>query len=298
MREPASFLLGVREIPSKIHSVPPTSGGVIPMNPTHLTLSLLAGAVLLAALGARLAANRPDGGINTLTRFFLIALRLVIGWHFLIEGLEKLHSPTWSSEVYLREASGPLAPHFRELAGDRLVDKLTVGADGAFPAELENEWRAYLDAVIEFYQLDAETAQKATGIYDQAKSRTLTWLTSDKPPVQVSSTYPPAYTDEMTIPERLKRLDKLEAEVRRLEADIPQYGKEVHAEFRSAKSNLAKWRADLKRDLDGQFQALKKDLRDGVLTPLLLGNGAGGLSGQARSAQGGPRQEGQGQGRP
>src|SRR5687768_5229550 len=123
------------------------------MNSIFLPLALLAGAILIVAVASRLAARGADTGTNAWSRFFLVGLRLVIGWHFLVEGLDKLHSPTWSSEAYLRESTGPLAPRFRALAGDRLVDKLTVGADESFPPELEIEWRAYLDAFTSFYNL-------------------------------------------------------------------------------------------------------------------------------------------------
>ena len=53
------------------------------------------------------------------TMFFLILLRLAIGWHFFFEGYHKIHSdeigPTetskpFSSEMYFREATGPLGP--------------------------------------------------------------------------------------------------------------------------------------------------------------------------------------------
>src|SRR3989442_8801396 len=54
------------------------------------------------------------------TRYFLVLLRLSIGWHFLVEGWHKIDSPAWTSEIYLQESSGPLAPYFRDLAGDRL----------------------------------------------------------------------------------------------------------------------------------------------------------------------------------
>ena len=37
------------------------------------------------------------------SRVFLVILRLVIGWHFLVEGLYKFETP-WSSEAYLRES--------------------------------------------------------------------------------------------------------------------------------------------------------------------------------------------------
>ena len=37
--------------------------------------------------------------------------------------MEKLHTPTWTSAGYLREATGPLAPKFRrDWPGDSLLD--------------------------------------------------------------------------------------------------------------------------------------------------------------------------------
>jgi uncharacterized membrane protein YphA (DoxX/SURF4 family) len=54
--------------------------------------------------------------------FFILALRLAIGWHFLFEGLHKIHShyvgPTetnrpFSSAAYFRHAPGPLGPLLR-----------------------------------------------------------------------------------------------------------------------------------------------------------------------------------------
>ena len=41
---------------------------------------------------------------NSYAKFFLIALRLAIGWHCFVEGMEKISTPGWSSEAYLREA--------------------------------------------------------------------------------------------------------------------------------------------------------------------------------------------------
>jgi uncharacterized membrane protein YphA (DoxX/SURF4 family) len=59
--------------------------------------------------------------------FFLLALRLAIGWHFLFEGLYKVNShlvgPTetnrpFSSEPYFRNAPGPVAAFMRKQFGD------------------------------------------------------------------------------------------------------------------------------------------------------------------------------------
>src|SRR5438034_11678049 len=91
----------------------------------------------------------PDSfgwGWQSGTRFFLVLLRLAIGWHFLIEGIDKVKNPSWTSEAYLREAIGPLAPQFRALAGDTLKDRLAVDAGGQFPEALGRDWDSYLDA--------------------------------------------------------------------------------------------------------------------------------------------------------
>ena len=56
---------------------------------------------------------------GTLTRAQLVAiviLRVVVGWHFLYEGIAKLSAPAWSAAGYLQQARGPLAGLFRWMA--------------------------------------------------------------------------------------------------------------------------------------------------------------------------------------
>jgi thiosulfate dehydrogenase [quinone] large subunit len=43
-------------------------------------------------------------------------LRVVVGWHFLYEGIAKLTSASWSAAGYLRQARGPFAGLFRWIA--------------------------------------------------------------------------------------------------------------------------------------------------------------------------------------
>jgi thiosulfate dehydrogenase [quinone] large subunit len=53
------------------------------------------------------------------SRGLLIAMtimRVVVGWHFLYEGLAKLTAPSWSAAGYLRQSRGPFADLFRSLA--------------------------------------------------------------------------------------------------------------------------------------------------------------------------------------
>jgi thiosulfate dehydrogenase [quinone] large subunit len=48
----------------------------------------------------------------------VVVLRVLIGWHFLYEGLSKLTNPSWSAAGYLSQARGPLAGLFRGMAAD------------------------------------------------------------------------------------------------------------------------------------------------------------------------------------
>ena len=57
-------------------------------------------------------------------------MRVVSGWHFLYEGIAKLTAPSWSAAGYLKQARGPFASLFKQLASepDRLanVDVITM----------------------------------------------------------------------------------------------------------------------------------------------------------------------------
>jgi thiosulfate dehydrogenase (quinone) large subunit len=69
--------------------------------------------------------------LNGTQQTALVALRTLVGWHFLYEGLFKVWAPAWSragaplppwtSAGYLNAATGPLADAFHGLAGSRLV---------------------------------------------------------------------------------------------------------------------------------------------------------------------------------
>ena len=46
----------------------------------------------------------------------ITVLRVVIGWHFMYEGIAKLTSSSWSAAGYLKQARGPFSGLFRWLA--------------------------------------------------------------------------------------------------------------------------------------------------------------------------------------
>ena len=51
----------------------------------------------------------------------VVALRVLIGWHFLYEGLSKLANSSWSAAGYLSQSRGPAAGLFRWMAADANV---------------------------------------------------------------------------------------------------------------------------------------------------------------------------------
>lgn len=120
--------------------------------------------------------------MTRLTPCLLVLLRLAIGWHFFFEGFNKLPSNSWpvqalklghparaveqskkepfSSEAYLRESAGPLAPTFRGLAGDSVLERVQVpepsAADASvrrLPPGLEADWDAYFQRFVQHYQV-------------------------------------------------------------------------------------------------------------------------------------------------
>jgi thiosulfate dehydrogenase [quinone] large subunit len=59
----------------------------------------------------------PDGNLSRASMIAITLLRVVVGWHFLYEGIAKLTSPSWSAAGYLKQARGPFADLFKWLAG-------------------------------------------------------------------------------------------------------------------------------------------------------------------------------------
>ncbi|WP_422861067.1 DoxX family membrane protein [Flagellimonas sp. W118] len=49
-------------------------------------------------------------------------LRVLIGWHFLYEGIVKLYNPEWTSFGYLASAQGPFKSIFYSLTAPSIID--------------------------------------------------------------------------------------------------------------------------------------------------------------------------------
>ena len=102
--------------------------------------------------------------VSFLAVFFLVLLRLAIGWQFLYEGLWKydtLSTPNpWTARGYLANAEGPLRDHFRSMVGD-----FPEGNDPDDLLWLDYErvsraWNDWAQRFAEHFDLTAEQKQK------------------------------------------------------------------------------------------------------------------------------------------
>jgi len=59
-----------------------------------------------------------DGNLTRRQMIAVVALRVLIGWHFLYEGLSKLTNPGWSAAGYLSQSRGPFAGLFHAMAAE------------------------------------------------------------------------------------------------------------------------------------------------------------------------------------
>ena len=52
---------------------------------------------------------------------WLVALRMLIGWHFLFEGIVKVMNPKWTSLAYLTDSQGWFASLFHSMASNQSI---------------------------------------------------------------------------------------------------------------------------------------------------------------------------------
>jgi uncharacterized membrane protein YphA (DoxX/SURF4 family) len=103
-----------------------------------------------------------------LAAFFIILLRVAIGWHFLNEGVEKYESgrngrEPFSAEIYLRNANGPLAPYFRQMIPD--VDGRAVLDE----SRLKITWRSEVQRVADRFGFSEAQRGQAEKVTDEAE---------------------------------------------------------------------------------------------------------------------------------
>jgi uncharacterized membrane protein YphA (DoxX/SURF4 family) len=110
-----------------------------------------------------------------LAAFFIILLRIAIGWHFLTEGIEKLQmarsdKEAFSAEGYLRNATGPLAPYFRGMLPD--VNGLALLDE----PRLKQAWRDDVGRVADHFGFTESQRSQAAKLLDEAERWANFWF--------------------------------------------------------------------------------------------------------------------------
>lgn len=68
-----------------------------------------------------------DGKLTRGAMVAITVMRVLIGWHFLYEGITKLSAASWSAAGYMKAARGPFAGLFRWIAGQpNLLDNANL----------------------------------------------------------------------------------------------------------------------------------------------------------------------------
>lgn len=108
----------------------------------------------------------------------MVLLRIAIGWHLCYEGYNKLQShwtevKPFSSEMYLRNSTGPFREHFRGIIEDfHGLDKMDV-------EKVTAAWQESLEKHANYYGFSAEQRQEAQATLDQLKDRLVEYYGDD-----------------------------------------------------------------------------------------------------------------------
>lgn len=205
--------------------------------------------------------------MNRYTCFSLILLRLVIGWHFLFEGLHKIHSlyspKPFSSEIYFRESSGPLGKFMKGFLPDPDAE-LIVKLD---EKSITNEWNSTFKNFTSSYQLTPEQTKSAEEILEKDLKKTKEWLAEGKKEIEIPSpdgkpggTLKINYTTPQWISYYKSKIDELE----KIRTDDRSWylGKELDkARIAATKAEIAKGRKELGDDYESQRNSFNSDLQ-------------------------------------
>jgi uncharacterized membrane protein YphA (DoxX/SURF4 family) len=222
--------------------------------------------------------------MNKCTAFFLILLRLAIGWHFFAEGFHKLEgyrrgptetvvgkSKPWSSAGYFREGTGPLAKIIRKEIGDPDDEALALltPTDAASPNAaphtrtpplLAAEWSDYVQRFGDYYNLSDEQRAKADKALMKAEDDAVGWLTRK----EVDDKNFKAKTQEgrLPAPTRLALYkQKLDEWQEPKHSHLVSIGSDAESvRWHNIKTEVVRMRVGLLNDLDEYTQDLRQAL--------------------------------------
>jgi len=223
---------------------------------------------LPTSIDNRPSTDEPAFLMNAATKFFLVVLRLAIGWHFLFEGAEKLNTvytgPTadskpFTSTPFLRQSTGPLRPFIMAEVGDPGEQALAH----LEPDAIKAEWQDYFEHFVQHYGVVDDQGKRAqTVLADHEKN-----LLDGKH--MFRNIYPGrTVAIEETLAERTADYRRtLEDIQQREQQELRVFNRDVEqAKLQQAKSEAGRRRGELLALVSDKTEDLKKALT-GLLTP-------------------------------
>lgn len=201
--------------------------------------------------------------ISGLACFLLIALRLVIGWHFLVEGYYKIRThqigktstnTPWSSEPFFREAHGPIADWYRDqldLSDDTPLERIKSFRDV--------EWDDYVDRLSKHYDLDADQRAAVESKLSEFKRALKSWRDDDSKSEVAMPTVWGTVEVRQSVSARLAEFDAKKKQIREIqESEQTAFNDGVGAaRLRALKTESAKILNELLADLRSRTDAMK-----------------------------------------
>jgi len=209
--------------------------------------------------------------MNRYTGISLILLRLIIGWHFLFEGLHKIHSlyspRPFSSEIYFRESSGPLGKFMKGFLQDPDRDLLAKLDEKS----ITNDWNTTVKDFSTSYQLTPVQMKSANEVLDKNLIKTLEWFKEGKKEIEIPSpdgkstgTLKINYTTPQWLAYYNSKLDELD----KIRSDDRSWylGKDLDkSRIASTRAEISKGRKELSDEYDSEKSTLNSELQK-VLT--------------------------------
>ena len=218
--------------------------------------------------------------ISGLGCFFLVALRLVIGWHFAVEGVWKIRThqigrtstnTPWTSEGFFREAYGPIGDWYRQQL--MISDEPTLSrfrANGEEGSEAQVDWILYWENLELQYSLDKDQRALATKAFSDHYSRLRDWILSRSAPIIKKQVIWGTADVPVTLKAQFAEYEAKQREIAKIQgSEQTNFNKDVdRTRLRSLKTDAATILNDIVSEYDIRTKAMKKDVEDSAkLTP-------------------------------
>jgi uncharacterized membrane protein YphA (DoxX/SURF4 family) len=219
--------------------------------------------------------------ISGLGCFFLVALRLVIGWHFAVEGVWKIRThqigktstnTPWTSEGFFHEAYGPIGDWYRQRLeiGDEQALSQFKSKNTNNRITAESVWIDYFSRFDSHYFLSSNQHAACQKVFDVQFALLGYWLQGVSAPIVKRQFVWGTADVPTTFPVQLAEYDAKQREIAEIKgSEQTNFNKDVDSiRLRTLKTESARIVNDIVTEFDLRTKAMKRDVEEAAkLTP-------------------------------